>query len=550
MKQRIRWRSWLIPLTATGVAFFLYSFSAPPGLTWSNFGADGAELLTVALTNGVPHPPGYPLYILLLQGWLRLLSWVTGGDNFAWYGNLLSCLFAAASVGVTVRVAMHVLVEFQVNLLSPPSVTDKENLYLDSATAQWLWVYAGLVGVAWAIAPLPWSQAVITEVYALHMLLIALLGWVLFVHPARAWWLAILIAFGVAHHLTFFLFLPAVLYYRWQVTGGGWRQLWQSAGMMALGVAAGLLLYLRIPLAAASDPPAPVNWGYPDNWAGFWWLVSGAAYRGYLFGAPSSTILSRIAAWANTITTQYTPVGLAIGLLGLSHWDRHQPHLRNFSLLWMIPVSIYSINYYTRDSAIYLLPVVWLVALWVGVGYALIAQWLVAEGARLWQRLRQASGNPPQGEWSFTRVAAVLIVVAVVGLTSLTGWRWSTQSLRQDRQATEFIANVLTVVEPDSIIVSSADAETFTLWYAAWGSGVLIEQAPDVVLINYALYQFPWYRRLVATLYPDVVGQSQSIEELLARNGDKRTIFFSEKFSFWPEEQMTPVGPIWRYVAP
>lgn len=550
MKQSTPWRSWVAPLIVTGVAFSLYVFSAPPGLTWSNFGADGAELLTAALSNGVPHPPGYPLYILLLQSWLRLLSWVTGGDNFAWYGNLLSCLLAAASAGVTVRVAMHFIVDFQVNLVSPSPAASRDKIYLDGVATKWLWFSAGLAGVAWAVAPLPWSQAVITEVYALHMLLIALLGWALFVQPARAWWLAIIVALGVAHHLTFFLFLPAVLYYRWHVTGGGWRQLWQSAGVMALGVAAGLLLYLRIPLAAASDPPAPVNWGYPDNWAGFWWLVSGAAYRGYLFGAPSSTILSRIAAWANTITTQYTPVGLAIGLLGLSHWDRQQPPLRNFSLLWIIPVSIYSINYYTRDSAIYLLPVVWLVALWLGVGYVLIAQWLTEEGPRLWQRLRRPASHISQGEWSLARVAAGLIVVAVVGLTGLTNWRWSTQSLRQDRQATEFIADVLTVVEPDSMIISSADAETFALWYAAWGSGVLVEQAPDVVLINYALYQFPWYRRLVATLYPDVVGQSQSVEELLARNEDKRPIFFSEKFSFWPEEQMTPVGPIWRYVAP
>jgi hypothetical protein len=86
--------------------------------------------------------------------------------------------------------------------------------------------------------------------------------------------------------------------------------------------------------------------GVSKDWDGFWWLVSGAAYRGYLFNAPTSTILGRIAAWANTLTTQYTPVGLALALLGLSHWDRHHSALRNFSLLWIIPVSLYSINYY------------------------------------------------------------------------------------------------------------------------------------------------------------------------------------------------------------
>lgn len=526
LQQSIPWRKWLAPLIATGIAFLLYALSAPPGLTWSNFGADGAELLAAAISNGVPHPPGYPLYILLLQNWLRLASWVAQGNNFAWYGHLLSALLAAASVGVTVRVAAVFI----------------------PTKGSWLW--AGLVGIAWAVAPLPWSQAVITEVYALHMLLIALLGWTLFVQPSRPWWLALVIAFGVAHHLTFFLLLPAVFYYRWRMAGGGARAAWQTTTVMGTGVAIGMLIYIRIPLAAALEPPAPINWGYPKDWEGFWWLVSGAAYRGYLFSAPSSTILSRIAAWANTLTTQYTPVGLAIALLGLSHWDRHQSDLRNFSLLWIIPVSIYSINYYTRDSAIYLLPVVWLIALWLGVGYALILQWLIEEGPRLRQRLRLQPQEASFASWSFEQVAPVLAIVALAGLIGITSWRWSTQSLRQDRQADQFITGVLTVVDTDSIIVSSADAETFALWYAAWGDGVLLQRAPDVVLINYALYQFSWYRRLVATLYPDVVGQSNSVEEIVARNAAKRTIFFSEKLSFWPAEQMEPVGPIWRYRMP
>ena len=507
------------PLLAGGLAFFLYLLSAPPGLTWSHFGADGAELLTAALTNGVPHPPGYPLYILLLQGWLRLCSWLARGDNFAWYGNLLSCLLAAASVGVTVRVVMAL-------------VTKTEH--------PWLW--AMLAGLAWAVAPLAWGQAVITEVYALHGLLIALLGWALFVQPGRRWWLAVIIALGVAHHLTFFLLMPAVLYYRWRQEGGNWRAFGYTAVVMAVGVGAGLIFYLRIPLAAAIMPPSPVNWGYPDNWDGFWWLVSGAAYRAYLFSAPSSTILSRIAAWASTITIQYTPVGLAIALLGLSHWDRLHGELRNFSLIWLIPVSVYSINYYTRDSEIYLLPVIWLAALWLGVGYAAIMAWVKEDGLRWLQRLR-----PQQATLSLERVALGLAVVTVVGLVSLIGWRWSTQSLRQDRQVDHFITGVLDVIEPNSIIISSADAETFALWYAAWGSGVLREQAPDVVLINYALYQFPWYQRLVASLYPDVVGESHSVEEIVIRNAESRSVFFSEKFSYWPAEQMEPAGSIWRY---
>ncbi len=79
---------------------------------------------------------------------------------------------------------------------------------------------------------------------------------------------------------------------------------------------------------------------------GMWWLVSGAAYRGYLFSSPTSTIMTRLSGWAYMVTTQYTPVGLALALVGLAHWDRHAPHLRTFSLLWIVPVSVYAIGYY------------------------------------------------------------------------------------------------------------------------------------------------------------------------------------------------------------
>ncbi|NUQ00716.1 MAG: DUF2723 domain-containing protein, partial [Armatimonadetes bacterium] len=49
--------SWLFGAVVT----VLYGATAAPGLFWG----DSAELLSVARTAGVAHPPGYPLYTLL-----------------------------------------------------------------------------------------------------------------------------------------------------------------------------------------------------------------------------------------------------------------------------------------------------------------------------------------------------------------------------------------------------------------------------------------------------------------------------------------------------
>ena len=103
------------------------------------------------------------------------------------------------------------------------------------------------------------------------------------------------------------------------------------------------------------------------------------------------------------------------------------------------------------------------------------------------------------------------------------------------------------MIEPGSIVITREDTTTFALWYANWGNQELQKSAPDVVLINDALYQFEWYRRLLGDLYPYVPGVDQSVEILLAANRDERPVFFSEILPIVPEDQLTPTGPLWRY---
>ena len=514
-----------VPLS-TGLAFLLYWWTAAPGLSWAHQGADGGELLAAAVRNGVPHPPGYPFYVWLLQGWLSATGLLWPNSEIAWRGNLLSVLCAAASVGITVLVAGQGL-PWTVSTVQPPEAKAVSLPVAPTAiVAQSRWVWATIAGLAWAISPLLWGQALITEVYALHALLIALLGWALLVKNAQARFLIPIVALGVAHHLTFVLLLPAALYYIWVKRGGGLNHLLQAIGVLTVGGLLGILFYARIWLVAGAAPP--VNWGYADNWAGFWWLISGAAYRGYLFSAPSATVPGRIAAWAYTLTSQYTPVGLGIALLGLSDWDRYKPQLRNFSLLWIVPVSIYAIGYYTRDSEIYLLPVIWLATLWLAAGIPVILFWLFAR----WPRL----GIVP--------IAASTLLIALVILIAV---RWPSLSLRHDQEARQYIADVNEILEPGSIVISRADHDTFALWYSAWASGELLRNAPDTVLINDGLYQFPWYQRLLATLYPTVVSESHSVQEILAANHGKHPIFFTQDLGLVPTEQLETVGPLWRY---
>jgi hypothetical protein len=291
------------------------------------------------------------------------------------------------------------------------------------------------------------------------------------------------------------------------------------------GILIGALWYVRVPLAAATV--SPVNWGYADNWEGFVWLVSGAAYRGYLVLGPADLLWQRLTLWAYTVTLQFTPVGLALGFVGLASWDRWQPSLRTFSLLWGIPVSLYALFYHTRDSELYLLPLVWLSSLWLAVGAASVAGWLAARWGPRW--------------WT---ACALFLALLLAGGTA---GRWPAISLADDQQARRYLAEVAAVLEPDSLVVTLGDQETFAIWYGLWGDRTLQEAAPGTIAVNESLYQFDWYRRLQRALYPQLAGIDLSAAQAVERYGKVRPVFFAYRPAWLDATQLEKTGPLWRF---
>lgn len=506
----------------TGFALFLYWTGAAPGLTWAHHGADGGDFLAAAATNGVPHPSGYPLYMLLLRAWLQLGNLINPQLEIAYWGNRLSALCAAGAVGFTVAATV---------------------LLLPQSRLRWLW--AILAGLVFSITPIVWSQALITEVYALHALLVAAMGWLVLTSKqeesvVRNVMMGALMGLGAAHHLTSILLWPALLY--WRVHALPLRK-WPVVVLQIVGFALLLVLGFYASLMwriASAETPPPVAWGYPRDLSGLWWLVSGEAYRNYVFGMTLQGYVGRLASLASLLVEQFTPLGLAFAIGGFAVWDRHFPHLRAGAILWAVPVSLYAAGYSTVDSYVYLLPVVWLMSLLLGQALASGSAWLV-------QRL------PAFSTWLPPAFAGLCIVA----IAAATLWRFPTFDLRNDRAAQEFLDAAMTTLEPGSLVVSSADAPTFALWYGQWGSGELAERVPDLILVNHALYQFGWYRNLMHDHYQAYYpGENQlppfdaSFEKFLSANRLVRPVYFAEQLPVVPAAELTPVGIFWRLDPP
>lgn len=332
-------------VTGVGLATLLvYTLSLAPSLSWGH-GNDGGDLITAAAVLGVPHPPGYPLYVLVGYLW-SLLPWPEG--NLALGFNLLSAVCAAASAA-TLAAAVS-------KTASPMSGL--------------------LAGLTFAFGPTLWSQAIIAEVYAMNSLLLAAF---LYVVLERRRGGGLLWGLNWSTHLTSILFFPLTWWWAREVIRSG-RRWWR----LLSGFLLGLSLFLVPPLLAAQRPV--INWGDPVTPARWWWLVSGSIYKGYAFGLPLADLPGRLSALAASMIQNLTWPGLALCLWGFGRLVNRRRTLAAVLLLTVIAVSLWSIGYDTIDSYLFLIPVWMIAALLLGFG-----EWDLSRSMPVWHRWRWLS---------------------------------------------------------------------------------------------------------------------------------------------------------------
>jgi len=484
------------------LVFFVYRLTSPVDLTWSNHGADGPELLTASLVGGVPHPPGYPIYTVLLGVWLNMCSWLTGQDNFPEYGVLFNNVLSSLAAGFTALAASSLL---------------------PKGSPSRIWPY--FAALAWALTPVVWGQATIVEVYAMHSFAVSVLGWLALTRPKTIWLLVAVIGAGLAHHLTFAILLPSVFYYLWKSNGSSWSSTRHALLVIVSGLIVGLLFYSRTIIAASRDPVPPVNWGYADNLGGFCWLLSGSGYSVYLAPMGLPEWIGRLGFLVEIVSSQFTVAGLALALVGFAGWLKFRPGLSIFACLWCLPLLAFCVAYQTHDTEVYLSPLLWLAALSMTTGLCLVENWM------------------PK---SVLRIAVPAAVSVFICASSL--YRWPPSP--DPNSPRNFIQSAIQEVEPASIIVTVDAEKTFALWYAAWGEEILEKRVPGVVLINYPMFQNEWYQRLLNEIYPEVVGNSKTVEEVVVRNQPARAVYLTEKIPCWPAERMTKVGSLWKFLPP
>jgi len=402
---------------AIGLAFFsLYMLTLCRTVFWY----DSAEYVTAAVTLGIPHPPGYPLYTIV-------------GHAFTWLPiepalavNAMSSTFGAAAVALT---------------------------YLVCRRLQLGRIPSGVAAATLGGGKLFWSNAVIAEVYCPALAVIALVIYLLLrSRQEDRFGLTALAAFvaglGLGIHLSIatlglgFAFLvwsygtsierPKQL--RALVSGAGFwdraRRSLIAGGMAVLGSS----IFLYLPFRAAQDPP--LNFGNPSTLERFRWVVTGGTYKGWF--ADDLDLVKRAVAIAEAFREQLLLAGIALAIVGLIWLWRHRP-LESVAFVLMAAGNIgFFFRYQVHDLAVFFLPTTLVLCFLVGAG----AQSLIDTVARV--------VTPSRASAMQTLTKGALLAFA--GALALGNYRATDMSQFRDTEA--FVAAMVSTLPENAVILN------------------------------------------------------------------------------------------------
>jgi tetratricopeptide (TPR) repeat protein len=353
---------------AFSVALSVYIFSLAPTITFG----DSGELITAAVTLGIAHPPGYPLWLLAA----KLFSLLPIG-SVAYRLNLMSAFLDASAVGLLSLVIAKTLPQVGARII-PRENFDSPLVGIIVGSA------AATATLCLAFSPTFWQQAVAAEVYALNNFIICLILLLMILWSASPqkdgllFLMAFLFGAGLGNHQTLGLLAPAAGLYVVLVRP---KALLSPRTVIGCGAFffLGLLLYAYLPIRALSNPP--LNWGDPKTWNNFWFHVLRKQYRILGVVRPLSVISGQLRFLFSSTSRESLPLVLLVpALVTAAFANKTWRNWLIFTvaafvctgvLLMIIANTELDLNA-QELLKIYFLPPWIIVAVWIGYGIAMI----------------------------------------------------------------------------------------------------------------------------------------------------------------------------------
>lgn len=549
MAQRPPWyqRPWAVSLLCATPLLACYLTTTAPDLTWAHSNEDSGDLVTAAYIGGIPHPTGYPFYLITC----KLLMLLVPIGSIAFRAHLYSIVMGitgACLLGQACRrIAPFV---FTTSIPFASSATDPSNADPDSASdsnsdssppldkSASREGVGGVLPILWQVGATllagasftVWSQSIIAEVYAANFAfigaLLLILTWYLTARDDRErgralCWYAGALGLAMTNHLT-------------------------SAYMAVVGVAV-LLWYLRLPPAKAwiravlcfiapftlylyllirSRANPALDWSNTEVLGNLYLHMTGKQFRYLLLGQEQNQVVRRLFLEMDFIVEYGYALTIA-ALIGIG-WGlvRSRPEGRAFviALLVLWGLNIWHIcNYAVEDFEAFLVPAV------ASLG-ALVALGLVALGslmpARWMLRIPLA--------WALVLAPAIWVATNTYPRADIP---IPTDPVLMAEDAKSFVLD-------DAMIIERFYGRGFAWWYFTQTDPHWDQHGIEVVYTE--TLRSNWGRAILAREHPSVRlttdqrRESTIIRNLVEENIDRRAIytgftpFFGERFSVAP----------------
>jgi tetratricopeptide (TPR) repeat protein len=353
---------------------------------------DSGELISAAYVLGIPHAPGYPLYVLLG----KLFTFLPFG-NIAYRVNLMSAFFAALTVMLVFLIVWKLQASDTSETINQKSMAQLLNLLPAIVAALML-----------AFSPVFWRYALVAEVLTLNVFLAALMVYVLIIwHEKIATFraknpvqnsvvkpaiylnlFAFLFGLSLGNHHSIILCLPAFLYFIWRAVRAGKSasetvKIMSTSQYLTMSVffLIGLSVYIYLPLRSLQNPV--IDSGNPENLKNFIKVFLRSEYGTFTLSRLESVSsfsiglsIFQIFDFLRSLVKNFGFLGFAVGLLGCLEYSRKRVPLSWFLLLMFLfsGIGFVLLSNVPKDCLMrryvlekfYILP--WLIfSIWIGV---------------------------------------------------------------------------------------------------------------------------------------------------------------------------------------
>ena len=505
------------------VALMLYSWTLAPTVTL----VDSGELIVVANSLGVAHPPGFPFWAILAH-LASLIPW----GSIAIRVNFASALFGALAAGMlTLAVAeMMITASYAAagKRLSPQRQSRQERRKSQGFSEEGngdvqlrpllVLIPALGSGLLIAFSRTLWSYATITEVYTLNTLLVVVffffvLRWRRCIIAERkgitvfdrsgalvpplskydGFLYAGAVAFGLAlgvHHVTVALSLPALAVIVWRTEGLRFFTSKRLLFAALFSFAAFVAVYIYLPIAAVRDPI--INWGQPRSLQEIWWHITGRQYQvffSFSIREIGGQFLEFLRMALREFGWPWLPVVLVLAAIGFVNAYREDRTAFWFLVLVLGADLGYAITYsIAEDKDAYYLPAFLSIAVAAGFGF----RWLLK-----FKLPRQELGKNKE----YAVACSVVLVAAMV-----LGSNWPFNNRRHYFIATDYVENLFSTIETNGLLLTMDWQVASPMFYAQQ----VEQRRRDVKVIDIKLLHRLWYFDYLRQAYPSLIERSRS----------------------------------------